>query len=160
MKKIGVLSDTHIPKNALNLPKEVYKAFEKVDLILHAGDFVEIEFFNKLNTIAPVRAVAGNMDSPELREMLPEKDVVEIDGFKIGLIHGYGPRTKVLDLIKKEFGRVDAIVFGHTHFPINETENGVLFLNPGSPTDKIFALYNSYGIIEVGDSLKGSIIKL
>ncbi len=67
---------------------------------------------------------------------------------------------KGLELVKAQFDNVNVIVFGHSHSPVNEVQNGALFFNPGSPTDKIFASYNSVGILEVGDTIKGRIIRL
>jgi putative phosphoesterase len=160
MKRIGVVSDTHIPKAASDLPEAVYKAFEKVDLILHAGDLVEIGVLKKLEKIAPVRAVCGNMDMPEVRATLPQKDIISVGGLKIGLIHGYGPPSRLMESISGEFKRVDAVVFGHSHIPLCEKKGKVLYFNPGSPTDRIFAAYNSYGILEAGKDIRGSIIRI
>jgi len=160
MKRIGVVSDTHIPKAAPDFPALLYDEFKNVDLILHAGDLVETEVLRKLQNLAPTRAVCGNMDSYELKASLPQKDVIRIDGFKIGLIHGYGPPARIIQAISKEFNRVDAIVFGHSHMSVCEKIKKTLFFNPGSPTDKIFAPQNSFGILEVGEEIKGKIIKL
>jgi len=160
MKKIGVISDTHIPKNALDLPEVVYKALSDVDLILHAGDLVEMPVLKKLKKIAPTHAVHGNMDMPKVKATLPEKDIIEVERFKIGLIHGFGPPGRVSAMVMEEFKKVDAIVFGHTHYPFNEKVDGVLLFNPGSPTDTIFAPYNSYGILEVDNEIKGKIIRI
>ena len=160
MKRIGVLSDTHIPKAASDIPKKVYDEFKTVDMILHAGDITEMSVLDTLKKIAPTHAVRGNMDMLDVKDSLPEKEVINVDGFKIGLIHGYGPAARVIDLVAKEFSRVDVIVFGHTHFAVNEKIKNTLFFNPGSPTDKIFATQNSFGILEIGDSVTGKIIKL
>ena len=160
MKKIGVISDTHIPKNSLDLPEVVYRALRGVDLIFHAGDLVELAILEKLKKIAPTHAVHGNMDMPKVKANLPEKDIIEVEGFKIGLIHGFGPPGRVSAMVMKEFRKVDVIVFGHTHYPFNEEIDGVLLFNPGSPTDTIFAPYKSYGILEVGKEIKGRIIRI
>lgn len=160
MKTIGVLSDTHIPKAALALPEIIYEKFRGVDLILHAGDLIEIGVLEKLRAAAPVRAVCGNMDMHEVRAELPEKDIVEVEGFRIGLVHGYGPPGNIIDTVSKEFKNVDVIVFGHSHSPISQKIKKTLFFNPGSPTDKIFAPYNSFGMLEVGEEITGRIIRL
>jgi uncharacterized protein len=160
MKRIGVLSDTHIPKAASDLPEEVYRQFRNVDMILHAGDLVEISVLEKLESIAPTRAVSGNMDMDEVRGRLPLKDTIAVNGFKIGLIHGYGPPAKIIDIVSGEFTGVDVIIFGHSHTSYNQLVKKTLFFNPGSPTDKIFASYNSFGILEVGDGIVGRIIRL
>lgn len=154
-----MLSDTHIPNAAVDMPAKVYVALEGVDLILHAGDMATPEALEKIEGIAKVKAVRGNMDRfPTLKE-LPIKSVVEIGGVRIGLIHGYGPPHDLADRIGHEFEDVDAIVFGHTHRPMNEVRNGVLYFNPGSPTDKIFSASNTFGILTIKNKkLTGEIV--
>lgn len=159
--RILVLSDTHIPRTMPDLPQEIYDEITKVGMIFHAGDFVEKEVLEKLKTLRETRAVYGNMDSRAVRDMLNSKEVIQIGKFKIGLIHGYGSPRELVDTVKGEFTAVDAIVFGHSHSPINFKKDDTLFFNPGSPTDKVFAAYNSYGILEVtDDKIEGRIIKL
>ena len=159
--RIGIISDTHIPRACPSLPAKVIKAFDGVDLILHAGDLVEIKVLRDLEKIAKTTAVYGNMDEPEVRNVLREKEIIKIGGFIIGLIHGSGPASNITNYVKNQFTeKIDAIVFGHSHVPLNETKNGVLFFNPGSPTDRIFTKYNSCGILTVTDKIKGEIIKI
>lgn len=160
--KIGVIADTHIPRTARELPKVIYKEFENVDLILHAGDVVELDFLKKLMDFRKTIAVYGNLDSSEVVDRLKPKEIIEVGGFRIGLVHGWGAPEGLVERIGAEFKseKVDCIVFGHSHRPMNETKNGILFFNPGSPTDKIFAPYNSYGLLEVTDKIIGKIIKL
>jgi putative phosphoesterase len=159
--KIGIISDTHIPYAAPRLPTKIYSAFEGVDLILHAGDLVEPVVLNELNKLAETHAVHGNMDNFEVRKALPDKRIIEIGNFKIGLTHGHGAPYNLIKTVGKEMGsEVDAIVFGHSHSPVNKVQDGILFFNPGSPTDKIFATYNSYGMLTVDTELKGEIIRI
>jgi len=158
--RIGVISDTHIPRTARRLPNKIYKDFKRVDMILHAGDLTEFELLNQLRRLAPTTAVCGNMDDELVRSQLSAKEVVEIGKFKIGLTHGSGPPFGLMERIGKEFGKVDVIVYGHSHSPRNETHSGILFFNPGSPTDKIFTRQNTYGILEINNTIKGEIIKL
>ncbi len=159
--RIGVISDTHIPRACPGLPAMVIKAFDGVDLILHAGDLVEIKVLRDLEKIAKTIAVYGNMDEQELRNVLREKEIIKIGGFSIGLVHGCGAAPNITNYVKNQFTeKVDAIIFGHSHVPLNEIKNGVLFFNPGSPTDMIFAKYNSCGILTVTDKIKGEIIKI
>ncbi len=160
MTRIGVLSDTHIPKAAPALPPALLEKFRKVDMILHAGDLTELAVVRELEKLAPVRAVCGNMDTGDAREHLPVKDIIRVGGFKIGLIHGYGAPAKIMDAVSREFKKVDVIIFGHSHSPVNQVIKKTLFFNPGSPTDKIFAAYNSFGILEIGDDIKGSIVRI
>lgn len=159
--KIMVLSDTHIPRIASDLPDRIYEDIAGVDMILHAGDFVEKELFDKLSALKPIKAVYGNMDPQNLRNRLSAKEVIEVGGMKIGLIHGYGAPRELAEMVRKEFTGVDAIIFGHSHSAMNEMRGGVLLFNPGSPTDKIFASSNSYGLLEINNGrIKGQIIKL
>jgi putative phosphoesterase len=158
--KIVVLSDTHIPRTAADIPNELYKSIESADLVLHAGDFVEMELLDKLRGLKKLVAVYGNMDSSKVKEALAMKEVISVGKFRIGLTHGYGAPNELKEAVRSEFGKVDAIVFGHSHTPVNLVEKGVLFFNPGSPTDKIFAPYNSYGILEVNERIEGKIVKI
>ena len=159
--RILVLSDTHIPRVAQDLPEKVYKEIENADLIFHAGDFVDKDVYDKLKTLRKIHAVYGNMDTPELRRILKDKEVIQAGKFKIGIIHGYGAPKDLIDTVRGEFSGVDAIVFGHSHTAVNTVKDGVLFFNPGSPTDTIFATVNSYGILEVTEkSIEGSIVRI
>jgi len=159
--RIAVISDTHInsPKGAL--PPELIEKIGGVDMILHAGDISTPKTLNDLSLVASVEAVAGNMDSTELAYILPVKRTLTIRGHKIGLIHGYGHPANITSKIRREFGPVSCIVFGHTHYPMNKIIDGTLFFNPGSPTDKRFAEFNTFGILEITEeSIKGYIVKL
>jgi len=159
MIKVGVISDTHIPRRAKALPDFVFESFQGVDLILHAGDLLSEDVITDLETIAPVYAVAGNNDSFEIYQKYGEKRIVEIGGKKIGLTHGYG-RDKTHLNAYAEFMKdnVDCIVFGHSHAPYNEELDGILLFNPGSPTDRRFQPTFSLGILYIGDSIKGEIL--
>ena len=158
--KIGVISDTHIPANAEEIPRKILEDFKGVELILHAGDLVELYVLDTLKEIAEVKVVFGNMDTPRVRKALPQKEIIEIKNFKIGLVHGWGAPDQLREVVRKEFRDVDVIVYGHSHSPLNESIEDVLFFNPGSPTDKVFAPYNSYGILEIDDTIRGEIIRL
>lgn len=161
--KIGVISDTHIPQRAKELPRELLDAFKGADLIIHAGDFVEQSVLDKLKKVCGnVKAVRGNMDSFEIRQSLPEKEIIKIGDYKIGVMHGWGPPDKLVDILTEAFknDNVNIIIFGHSHSGFNETRGGILFFNPGSPTDKIFSAYNSYGIIEINNKIEAKIIKI
>ncbi|MBP2046486.1 metallophosphoesterase [Methanobacterium aggregans] len=132
---IGVISDTHIPERASEIPETVFKTFENVDMILHAGDLVSLDVIDALKEIAPMKCVQGNMDRMYHME-LPESEVMEVEGFKIGLNHGeVYPRgdTQQLKYIAMELG-VEILITGHTHWSFIKDLGGVLLLNPGSPT--------------------------
>lgn len=132
---IGLISDTHIPDRGKNLPNKVFESFKNVDMILHAGDVTSKEVLDKLNETAEVIAIQGNTDRI-VGLKLPKTEVIEINGIKIGLAHGeVNPRadTQQLLYLAKEL-KVDILVTGHSHQPKIEQVDGVLLLNPGSPT--------------------------
>ncbi|MDP2938879.1 MAG: metallophosphoesterase family protein [Candidatus Omnitrophota bacterium] len=160
--KIGVIADTHIPERADSLSKEIEEAFQQADLIIHAGDFTSLEVLNKLKMIAPVKGVHGNMDQFDIVNILPKKDIVKCGKFNIGVFHGFGDPTGIIEQLKREFknDKVDVIIFGHSHRPMNEKKENILFFNPGSPTDTVFAPFKSYGIIEINDKIEAKIVRL
>jgi len=157
--KIGVVADTH----SRIVPKQVLEDFKDVDLIIHAGDFCDMKDLKVFKKIGKVHAVFGNMDELELRQILPERDIFDCGGKTIGLYHGHGTPNKVFDFVKAEFKRekVDIVIFGHSHYPTHEVIDGVLYFNPGSPTDRVRAPYCSYGIVEInGEDVSAQHIKV
>ncbi|HOO91319.1 MAG TPA: metallophosphoesterase family protein [Syntrophales bacterium] len=157
--KIGVISDTHLNIPEKKLEKIVEDHFHDIDVILHAGDIVKREVLDTFRG-KELFAVCGNMDTDSVRNIFPEKRVVEIAGRRIGLIHGWGSPPGLEEKILREFDDVECIVYGHTHRAANEMRNGVLVFNPGSPTDKRFAKHNSVGILDIGKRIVGTIIDL
>ena len=161
--QIGVISDTHIPIRAKEIPSKVLKSLKEMDMILHAGDLVELNVLNALRSICQnVKAVWGNMDTRDVRKNLPEKEILNVGKYRIGLIHGNGPPASLVDLVNGIFKNenVSVIVFGHSHSPLNETREGILYFNPGSLTDTVFSPFNSYGIIEINNEIKANIVKI
>ena len=158
--KIGVLSDTHIPTAVRTLPPAVFDIFKGVDLILHAGDIVDLSVLEELSALAPVEAVAGNMDDARARLSLPYKKVLTLGGFTVGLIHGKYKIDVQREMIRREFDAVDVIVYGHSHTPFWAKIDGVYFLNPGSPTDRQYAPYNSVALLELGNVPTAEIIRI
>ncbi|MCC6758735.1 MAG: metallophosphoesterase family protein [Candidatus Omnitrophica bacterium] len=147
--KIGVVADTH----SKDLPKQMLSDLKSVDLIIHAGDFCEVRDYEAVAKIKEVKAVYGNMDNSEIRKLFPRKQVFKLGAFSVGLFHGEGPPKTILEKVKEEFqkDKVDIVIFGHSHQPLNQKEGDVLYFNPGSPNDTVFAPYCSYGIIEIDD---------
>lgn len=164
--KIGVISDTHIPMRVKLLPPVIFKAMEGVDLILHAGDIVSENVLIDLKAIAPLEAVSGNVDPFELQAKLPRKKILNLNGFRIGLIHGDGRGGKTSQKTSErafkafEGENVNVVVFGHSHKPFNEWRDGILLFNPGSLTDPRRQPKPSYGIIYLEETIRGEIYYL
>lgn len=159
MTRIGVISDTHLAGSNERLKLIAQRFFSDVDLVLHAGDLVDISVLDAFCG-KKVKAVCGNMDPPSVVKVLPETLVLELDGFKIGLMHGWGRPFNLEDKLLKALGKVDCLVYGHTHRHANSERDGVLFFNPGSAADKRFCNVNSVGIIEIDGKVTGKIIEL
>lgn len=158
MIKIGVVSDTHIKNEPVELPGELLAGLEDVDLIVHAGDIACDGVLQLLSRLAPVEAVYGNVDPVGLSRRLEEKLLLEREGRKIGVIHGFQLRGQIYNA-RYKFPEADIIIFGHTHRPCRRMVGDTLFFNPGSPTDKRLQSRHSYGIIILDDKIKGEIIK-
>ncbi len=157
--RIGVVSDTH----SRDLPEQMLADFRRVDLIVHAGDFCDVSVYESLKRFAEVEGVCGNMDGPSVRRILPERRVIVCGGRRIGVWHGSGSPHDLLDRVRAAYRKedVDVVIFGHSHRPLNETIDGVLYFNPGSPNDYIFAPYRSYGLLEIDErGVRGRIVKV
>jgi putative phosphoesterase len=137
-KTVGLISDTHIPVRARNIPKKVLEVFEKANFIVHAGDLVQLSVIDELEQLAPVLAVHGNMDGPEIRGKLPKLNSVKVLNWKIGVVHDGGAlfgMGKMREIVKKNGFNV--LVYGHTHNSSIKWEGDTLFINPGSPTNPL-----------------------
>ncbi len=142
-KTVGLISDTHIPARAKCIPKMVFKIFENVDFIVHAGDLVQLAVIDELEQLAPVLAVHGNMDGPEVSGALPKLNSLKLYGWKIGVMHDpstlFG-RGKMREIAKQNGFNV--FVYGHTHNANIKWEGKTLYINPGSPTNPMSSYAN------------------
>jgi putative phosphoesterase len=142
-KTVGLIADTHVPARAKCIPKMVFKIFENVDFIVHAGDLVQLDVIDELEQLAPVLAVHGNMDGPEVRGALPKLNSLKIYGWKIGVMHDpntlFG-RGKMREIAKQNGFNV--LVYGHTHNANIKWEGTTLYINPGSPTNPMSSFIN------------------
>jgi putative phosphoesterase len=157
--KIGLLSDTHLKEPNPEFKRIIETHFREVDKILHAGDFVDWSVADYLLSQKELIAVFGNMDPQDIRKAFPQKRIIELGGFKIGLIHGGGSPFGIEPRVREAFDDVDVIVYGHTHTPANHQVKGILFFNPGSPT-RSFIHRSTLGILHIGEKIEGEIIKL
>lgn len=151
---IAVIADTHLPRGARRLPYACVERVAGADLLLHAGDFVTIDVLRVLKAIGPrVVGVHGNIDTPELRRLLPAERVVTAGGARIAMVHDAGPRRGRLERMRRRFGdRAEAVVFGHSHLPLHEVgPEGFQIFNPGSPTERRRAPAHTMGMARVDE---------
>jgi len=141
--RLLLLSDTHLPLRATELQPQVWSLVEQADLVVHAGDWVDVATLEALQArSARLVGVAGNNDGPELHARLGEVARVEVDGLRVAVIHETGAATGRERRCDALFGPesdapADVVVFGHSHIPWDSTTAGGLrLLNPGSPTDR------------------------
>lgn len=135
--RVLLVADTHVPKRARHLPRELLRTAAEVDLIVHAGDWVEVEVLDELSAVAPVLGVWGNNDGAALRARLPEVARADIEGVRVAVIHETGPTAGREKRMDAAFPDTDLLVFGHSHIPWDTvTPRGLRLLNPGSPTDR------------------------
>jgi len=147
--RIAVLSDTHL-RVGKSLPPYVWEQLTDMDMIIHAGDLTNMGLVEELSCLAPVRGVRGNCDGWDIS--LPDRDIIECEEFKIGLIHGDSGKGKstpdrAYNAFKDQ--SVDLIIFGHSHSPLIEWRDGIFMFNPGSPTDKRREPQYSFGILDI-----------
>jgi hypothetical protein len=136
--RLLLIADTHLPKRAKDLPATVWDEVDRADVVVHAGDWVDIALLDDLSARARrLEGVWGNNDGPPLRARLPEVARFDVEGLRLAVVHetgGSAGREKRMDVA---FPDVDVLVFGHSHIPWDTvTPAGLRLLNPGSPTDR------------------------
>ena len=157
--RIGVLSDTHLHQVSKDFRDLLDRCFFEVDVLFHVGDYtspVVVDFLSLKN----FHGVYGNMDPLAIRAVLPGKKIVEIGGFRFGLIHGWGSPRNLEERVLASFNEVDVIVYGHSHRALNEVVQGVLLFNPGTASGFSSSGAHTIGILECGDTVKGEIVDL
>jgi putative phosphoesterase len=147
---VAALSDTHLPRGARRLPEACVDALRGADLIVHGGDFSAVSVLEELRALGPpVRAVYGNADEPALRATLPKELVLELEDVRLGVVHVPGPAAGRGERLRRRFPGCDAVLFGHTHLPVVEQEDGVWLLNPGSPTERRRGPFHAFLLLHV-----------
>ena len=136
--RLLIISDTHLPSRARDLPPQVWDEVERADLVIHAGDWVSPRLLDQLEDRATrLIGVYGNNDGEELRRRLPEVARVELDGLEVAVVHETGPKTGRELRADRTYPDTDLLIFGHSHIPWDSTSAaGLRLLNPGSPTDR------------------------
>jgi putative phosphoesterase len=145
--EIAIISDTHLPRGNRRLPQECIERLKAADLIVHAGDFVQLSVLREFERYGEVVAVHGNIDDRELRGLLPARNEFTAGGARIGVVHDAGPARGRVDRLRRWFPDHDAVVFGHSHVPLHEAATGGFqIFNPGSPTERRRAPERTMGI--------------
>ncbi|NUU07486.1 metallophosphoesterase [Leifsonia sp. C5G2] len=157
--RLLLMSDTHVPKRARALPAQLLEAVEAVDVVIHAGDWVDAATLDLLESRSRrLIGVWGNNDGPELRRRLPEVARVELDGVRVAVIHETGPAAGREARCDQAFPETDLLVFGHSHIPWDTvTPRGLRLLNPGSPTDRRRQPVCTYLTAEIVDGRLGAV---
>lgn len=136
--QLAIMSDTHVPKRARVLPDALWRAVDEADVVIHAGDWVDVATLDALESRSRLLVgVVGNNDGDELRRRLPEVARIELGGLRFAVVHETGQATGREARMDQAFPETDVLVFGHSHIPWDTTTAGGLrLLNPGSPTDR------------------------
>jgi putative phosphoesterase len=150
--RVVVLSDTHAPRRWKACPPRVAEHLRGAELILHAGDVCVPEVLDELADYAPVRAVCGNNDGPDVVGWgAPETLELDIAGLSVAMIHDSGPAPGRTARMRRRFPGADLVVFGHSHIPLDQTGDGVRIFNPGSPTDRRRQPHGTIGLLDIAD---------
>jgi len=148
--RVVVLADTHAPRRWRGVPPGVAEHLRTAELILHAGDVCTVDVLDELCGYAPVRAVRGNNDGPDIAAWgAPDRLVMDIDGLAVGMIHDSGAATGRLARMRRAFPECQLVVFGHSHIPMDISEVGLRLFNPGSPSDRRRQPRGTLGVLEI-----------
>jgi putative phosphoesterase len=150
--RIVVLSDTHAPRRWKSCPPAVASRLRGADLILHAGDVCTAAVLDELAQYAPVTAVVGNNDGPDVAAWGAAETALLIpEGLRIAMIHDSGPAAGRLPRLRARFPQADLVVFGHSHIPLDATGGALRIFNPGSPTDRRRQPHGTLGLLDIAD---------
>jgi putative phosphoesterase len=159
-----VLADTHAPRRWRSCPPRVAAELRGADLILHAGDVCTATVLDELAQYAPVVAVLGNNDAPEVAAWpvagvdgadgasVAETAELEVGGLRVAMLHDSGQAAGRLARMRRRFPSADLVVFGHSHIPLDESGYGLRIFNPGSPTDRRRQPAGTLGILRIQDA--------
>lgn len=153
--RLLLISDTHLPKRARDLPEQVWREVEAADVVVHAGDWVHEPLLDDLEQRSSrLVAVHGNNDGPELRARLPEVARETVAGLRVAVVHETGPAKGREQRCQELYDDADLLVFGHSHIPWDTTaSSGLRLLNPGSPTDRRRQPFGTYMTLGIADGV-------
>jgi len=152
--RVIVLSDTHAPRRWTTCPPAVADWLREADTILHAGDVCTAEVLTELAQYAPVHAVIGNNDGPDVAQWgAPVTLQIELAGLAVAMIHDSGPAAGRLRRMRAAFPAAELVVFGHSHIPLQESDGRMRIFNPGSPTDRRRQPHGTIGVLDIADGV-------
>lgn len=158
--RLLLIADTHVPARAKDLPAEVWAAVDDVDVVLHAGDWVDEALLDRLGSrAARLVGVFGNNDHGPLRERLPLIAAVTLAGVRFSVVHETGSRERRDVRMQAAFPDTDVLVFGHSHIPWDTVApSGLRLLNPGSCTDRRRQPFRTFMTTAVEDGVLGPVV--
>jgi putative phosphoesterase len=160
MIRVGVISDTHLRRPTRRLEEVVEKHFIDVNLIFHAGDIRTQAVLHAFKG-KELFAVCGNNDDEDIRRRLPQKELIVLNSFRIGLTHGWGPPFRLRKRVAGAFENIDCLVYGHSHWAVNKRMGNVLYFNPGAFTGGVTTFWRpSIGLLTVDQEITGKIIRI
>jgi len=148
--RVVVLADTHAPRRWRTCPAGVAAHLRGADLILHAGDVCTASVLTELGQYAPVAAVLGNNDQPDVAAWgAAETAELDLDGLSVAMVHDSGAAAGRMARMRRRFPAADLVVFGHSHIPMDECAPGLRIFNPGSPTDRRRQPHGTLGVLHI-----------
>jgi putative phosphoesterase len=148
--KVAVLADTHAPRRWRSCPPAVADQLTGVDLILHAGDVCTAGVLAELEGYAPVRAVLGNNDGPDVAEWGALQTLqLDLAGLPVAMVHDAGPAPGRPARMRRRFPGAALLIFGHSHIPLDHEADGQRLFNPGSPTDRRRQPRGTMGLLDI-----------
>ncbi|HEY3733003.1 MAG TPA: metallophosphoesterase family protein [Streptosporangiaceae bacterium] len=161
--RVVVVADTHAPRRWRSCPPLVAAQLRRADLILHAGDVCTAAVLDELAGYAPVRAVLGNNDGPDVAAWgAPQAAEFDVGGVRVAMLHDSGQAAGRTRRMRRRFPDAELVVFGHSHIPLDQTADGVRVFNPGSPTDRRRQPHGTIGVlaIDAGRLLTARIVEV
>jgi hypothetical protein len=148
--RVVALADTHAPRRWTSCPPKVAEQLRRADVILHAGDVCTAAVLDELSQYAPVLAVVGNNDGPDVAAWgATPTAATELGGLAIAMIHDSGPATGRPERMRRRFPDAGLVVFGHSHIPLDVEAAGIRIFNPGSPTDRRRQPQGTVGVLQI-----------
>jgi uncharacterized protein len=148
--RVVVLSDTHAPRRWKSCPPAVADQLRGADMILHAGDVCTAAVLDELRQYAPVRAVVGNNDGPDVAAWGAEPTLAtDLDGLRVAMVHDSGSAGGRLVRMRRAFPQARLVIFGHSHIPLDEHDDRLRIFNPGSPTDRRRQPHGTIGVLRI-----------